>query len=347
MPTKNTKYWGVLFGAVVIVGLIAFFMNIDIGLKNQLNSSKEEKSAALILGAETSLLPATVWVAENQNYFAEEGLDLQIINFDSGRNALETLIKENSFHIATAAQTPVIFNTRKGKKKNFKIISTMAYSIDEVKVLSHKKSKIITGFDLVGKKIGVTLRSTGHYFMEGFLAHYGFSIKNVTLIDGNAAQLVDLLIDGKVDAITTWEPHIFSAQQVIGADNVSVLVSPTPFRKDFYFIMKPDVYKANKEGVNKFLRAVIRAEAFILEKPAESQSIVASRLKINLALVKKIWDKFSFEITLDQSSLLALEDEAAWAIKNEMIEAPMENFLDYFETKALTEISPNRVTIIY
>ena len=346
MPTKNTKYWGGLFGVVVVVGLVAFFMNIDIGFKNKQNSSTEEKPAKLILGAEMSLLPATVWVAEDQNYFAEEGLDLQIIEFDSGRNALETLLKDHSFHIATVAQTPVVFNTRKGRKKNFKIIATMAYSFDEVKVLSHKKSKIVTGFDLVGKRVGATLRSTGHYFLEGFLAHYGHSVKDVKLIDGNAAKLNELLISGTVDAITTWEPHIHSTQQKIGKDNIALLVSPTPFRKDFYFTVEPEVYRDNLEGIDKFLRAVIRAEAFILEKPAKSQSIVANRLGIDLGLVKRIWDKFSFKINLDQSSLVALEDEARWAIANEYIEGPVSNFLNYMETRPLTKIKPESVTII-
>ena len=39
----------------------------------------------IVLGAEASMLPAAVWVAEGKGYFREEGLDVTIKEFDSGR----------------------------------------------------------------------------------------------------------------------------------------------------------------------------------------------------------------------------------------------------------------------
>ncbi len=48
-----------------------------------------------------SLLPATVWVAEELDYLDEEGLNLTIREFDSGRNALETMLKDPSINMAT------------------------------------------------------------------------------------------------------------------------------------------------------------------------------------------------------------------------------------------------------
>ncbi|MEE9525531.1 MAG: hypothetical protein V3V78_02890, partial [Candidatus Woesearchaeota archaeon] len=36
------------------------------------------------IGVESSLLPASVWVAEGKGYFQEQGLDLTIKEFDSG-----------------------------------------------------------------------------------------------------------------------------------------------------------------------------------------------------------------------------------------------------------------------
>jgi ABC-type nitrate/sulfonate/bicarbonate transport system substrate-binding protein len=45
------------------------------------------------LGAEASLLPAAVWVAEDKGYFKEEGLDITIKKFDSGRLSFLAMLK--------------------------------------------------------------------------------------------------------------------------------------------------------------------------------------------------------------------------------------------------------------
>jgi len=262
----------------------------------------------MTLAGEMSLLPATVWVAEELGYFDEEGLNLTIREFDSGRNALETMLKDPSINMATVAQTPIVFNSF--KQEDYVIIATMAYSIDDVKVLARKDHGVVKPEDIKGKKVGATMRSTGHYFLEGFLANYGLSLEDIELHDVNAAKLKDKLISGELDVITSWEPHIFNTQKVLDDSQLSMFVSPTPFRKDFFFTVKKSYAKESKEQVDRFLKAVIRGEEFIKNNQKKAQSIVAKRIAADPAIIGHIWDAFIFEITLEQSILIGLEDEA-------------------------------------
>ncbi len=123
-----------------------------IGLVTACSNDNNQSSVANIkLAAEMSLLPATVWIAENKGFFKKHKVNLTIQEHDSGRNALESMLKDNTINIATVAQTPVVFNSFKNEP--YVIFATMAYSLDDIKVLARKDHGIKTAKDLKGKKL--------------------------------------------------------------------------------------------------------------------------------------------------------------------------------------------------
>ena len=59
-----------------------------------------------------------------------------------------------------------------------------------------------------------------------------------------------------------------------------------------------------------------------------------------------IWPDHQFSLTLDQSLLIAMEDEGRWMIKNNLTtEKTMPDFRDYIYTKGLEEVKPDAVNI--
>ena len=201
--------------------------------------------------------------------------------------------------------------------------------------------------NLRGKNIGATKRSTGHYFLEGFLSHYGLTLTDINLHDVNAADLENQLEMGQLDAITSWEPHIFNAEQSIGKDNLTMMISPTPFRKDFYFTSKKSYAKQNSNSLKQFLSALIDAEEYIRNNSEEAKIIIAERLNADLTIINRIWENFTFEISLEQSILVNLEDEAVWAIKLLKSNKEIPNYLDFIDIKPLSDVKPYGVNIIH
>lgn len=106
----------------------------------------------IILGCETSLVTAPVWIAENKGYFREEGVNVKIEEFGSGRTALAAMLNQGNLDMVTVAQTPVMFNSF--NRNDFVIIAAMACSDNDVKVLVRQDKGIKNALDLKGKKVG-------------------------------------------------------------------------------------------------------------------------------------------------------------------------------------------------
>ena len=91
-----------------------------------------------------------------------------------------------------------------------------------------------------------------------------------------------------------------------------------------------------------------KAEEFIRDNREESVEIIASRLKAEKEDIDKLWDDYNFRLTLSQSLIITLEDEARWAIKNKLTDATeVPNYLDYIYMDALEEVKPEAVGIIH
>jgi NitT/TauT family transport system substrate-binding protein len=303
-----------------------------------------EMRSEVILGVETSLLTTPVWVAENKGYFQEEGLNVKIIGFDSGKASLDSMLINQDVDICTVAQTPIVFHSF--SRNDFVIIAAMVYSDNDVKVLTRQDRGIVKPSDLRGKKVGITIGSTGQFFLDLFLTHNDVLYSEVEAIDFDPSQLPQALADGRVDAIVTWEPHILNAEELLGEEAL-ILPSVGIYREDFYFVTSKDFVQNNPETLEKFIKAIERGEEFIQENEEESMDIVSERLGLDKEPIVSVWSDFNFQLILDQSIIMCLEDEARWAVRSNLVEErEIPNYLNYVYLDALNEVEPGAVTII-
>lgn len=105
------------------------------------NVYTQEVTKEIILGCETSLLTAPVWIAEKKGYFQEEGLNVKTKVFDSGKASFLAMLNNKDIDICTVAQTPIMLHSF--NRNDFVIIATMVYSDNDVKVLDRQDKRII------------------------------------------------------------------------------------------------------------------------------------------------------------------------------------------------------------
>ena len=99
------------------------------------------------------------------------------------------------------------------------------------------------------------------------------------------------------------------------------------------------------EPISRFLRALVKAEDFLLEHEEEAKDIIMRKWGFDQELIRQVWDKTRLKVTLSQSLLFSLESFAKWWMVKEGKHGDPPNFLNYIYTGALDEIDRKAVTI--
>ena len=334
------------------IGIIVMILVLVSGFYWYVQKQQEKYTGSVekaTLGVESSLLPAAVWVAENKGFFQEEGLDLTIKEFDSGRLSLLAMLKgDEGINISVAAPTPIMFSSF--NRQDFSIFATFAYAYEDIKVIANKDKGINIIADLKDKKIGTPMGTTGQFFTETFLIHNLISPSDVELVNVAPSDLPSALNKGEVDAIVIWEPHGSNAKALLGNKAIR-LPSSDVYKTTFNFLAMNDFAEQNPGVLEKFLKAINKATEFIKSHQdidIECHNIVAERLSLDREVIDLHWDEFVFELSLDQSLLINLEAEARWAIKNSLTDkTEIPNYLDYINIDPLKIVKPEAVGIIH
>jgi NitT/TauT family transport system substrate-binding protein len=174
----------------------------------------------------------------------------------------------------------------------------------------------------------------------------GISRKDVEIVDLRAEEMADNLAHGNIDAVSTFTPYVAFTQKKLG-NRVITFHDKDIYRWTFNVVAKQEFIYKNPDKVRKILRALVKAEEFVQENPAEAQKIVADFSKIEISIVRDIWANTNFKLTLDQSLILALEDESRWAINGGLTSAKtVPNYLDFIYFDGLKSVKPEALRIL-
>jgi len=291
----------------------------------------------------TSLLPSLVHIAEEKGYFLGEGIDVEIKEYPTGKAALAATFN-GEVDMGTVADTPIVTNSF--ERNDFAVLVTILDSARHAKALARKDSNISTPQDLVGKKVATTIGTTAHFFLVTFFTLNGIDTSDVEIVDLRPGEMVVAITSGNVDAIFAWEPNILESQKSLG-DNAIVLSSRVGYEATFNLTTKNDFIENHPESIRKIIKALAKAEEFTKDNREESVDIIALRLGADREDIDKLWDDYRFRLSLSQTLITTLEDEARWAIRSSFTDkTEVPNYLDYIHMDALEEVKPEAISII-
>ena len=69
------------------------------------------------------------------------------------------------------------------------------------------------------------------------------------------------------------------------------------------------------------MKSLVQAEDYIASHQDEAKAIVRKRMNFDDTYMEIIWPRYQFALSLDQSLITAMEDEARWMIKNNLTTA--------------------------
>jgi NitT/TauT family transport system substrate-binding protein len=244
--------------------------------------------------------------------------------------------------ISVSAGYPVVIQAF--KKENIKIIGIVDKYQNE-SIIGRKDRGIRNISDLKGKKIGVPRGTICEFFLGRFLDLNGISLRDVTLVDVKATEAVDTIASGAVDGIIYFQPYVYAMKNRLGTNGIigraqsnQLLYGVLSYRGG-WIAKHPDL-------IEKFLRALSQAEDYLVNHPVEARAIVQERLHFSAEYMTAVWLEHQFTLSLEQSLLIAMNDEGRWAIDNNFTsEKTSLDFRDYIYTKGLEKVKPDAVNI--
>jgi NitT/TauT family transport system substrate-binding protein len=300
------------------------------------------KSEKLTVGAYAGDTGSLVFLAQELGLFKKHGIKVEIREFEAGKLAADALLK-GDVDIATSAG--FVFVSNVFKHRDLQIMGTVAKA-ESIAMVARRDRNIHNSSDLRGKRIGVTRKSTGEYFLGVFLTLHGVALDEVSLVNMKPSMMQSALSSGEVDAVITWDPNVYRIKQQLGENAVSWSAQGG---QDFNFLLLStgEWLQGHPQLAANFLQALLQAESYMQNNPGKGVEFIGRRFKYDNDYTRYIWDRHDFRIAISQSMISSLEAQARWALQEGLVEGTrIPNVLDHLYTEGLDSIYPDAVTLI-
>ncbi len=288
---------------------------------------------------------ALFWVAEDRQFFSENGLCVTLRRYDSGAASLDGVVNGEAEIAVGVTEYPLV---RKAfENAGVRTIGSINKG-DFIYLVGRKDRGIENVADLKGKRVGTTVGTIAEFHLVRYLELHGMTRQDITLVDlVTPAEWVNATADGDVDAISTAQPYANAARDRLGPNAV---VWPLQCNQPlFALVLTTDEWlETHPESARRFLASLAGAEAYVAAHPAESRAIVQQRLDLDPGYMETVWQQNRFSLSLDQSLVAAMEDEARWMIANNLTNATaIPDFGENIDTTALEQVRPESVRIFH
>ena len=257
---------------------------------------------------------ALLYIAEAQDFFARNGLKVTLKEtYDSGATATAGMLNGEA-DIAVASEFVAVRQIL--NRKDLINFGTIA-KYENTFIIWRTDSGIKTLQDLKGKKVGVTLKTISEFYLGRTFGLNGLKLEQVTLVDVKAADAERAVTNGEVDAVVTWEPWVTRIDQHLGKE---VIIRALQSSQQAYWnlVSTGNWAKNHSNIVKRLMKSMTQAEDYLARHQDEAKAIVRKRMKFDDAFMERLWPRYQFSLSLDQSLIAAMEDEARWMMSNNL-----------------------------
>lgn len=284
-----------------------------------------------------------VHVAMATDSFSSQEIRVDNLPVFSGSKALDALLQGKA-DLAIVPDTPFVMATMRGESLG--VIGTIYRSRRTLALVARSDRGIAHPRNLADKRIGVPFETTAQFFLDTMLLVNGVKESEAQVIDVPEEKLMDVLQDGTVDAVAVWNMHLIQP----GSANLGTY--QTFHGEELYsyhlnVVGRQDYIAQNKPMLQRFLAGLHDASERIQQQPLMARGIIASASNLLPDVLDKTFDPGEFRLHLDQSLLLALDDQSRWSIQRKFLSPrPLPNYLHHIEAAPLYSVAPAAVTII-
>ncbi len=277
---KNTKlFLSILIIALIVVG--AFFVF----------SPKQEETKVVKIGYLQNIGALSLYVAQENNYFTEQGVQIETIQLQSSNQLTDALVKGEIDVIAQASVIPafIIETIEPGKIKIFSA-SDITPKTPFDSLIVRQDSSISSLKGLEGKKIGVFPGSSATLLLKKFLIDKDIDISKIEFIQIIQQNHLPALYSGSIDALHAFEPDVTFGLQTGEARKIygSVLADLQNNNPASVALISTKFISENPSLAKKTVEAFSQASNFIKENDVKTREIVIKYLKLDKDVADKV-----------------------------------------------------------
>jgi len=261
-----------------------------------------------------------LYLAKKKGYFAQEGLDVELVEQLSATNQA---VAFNNGHISAAATTinDALDNNVNWKKK-MHFISILDYSNGGDVILGQDNIKTMQ--DLKGKKVAVENSALGEYMINRALSLSGMSLDDIDIVNLSFSEGVKSMIKKEVDGFVGFPP---SSTEIQNSIPVNIIFDSTKIPGEIVDVLavNDDLLFNHPDKVSGMVRAWNKALIYSKENPDELFEIMVENNGLNtreefevilnevympsIAEQKEIFQKKSMNVTASRIMKLLLSEE--------------------------------------
>ncbi|ETX27699.1 ABC transporter substrate-binding protein [Roseivivax isoporae] len=280
-------------------------------------------------------------VAMDRELFAEKGLDVNVIPFQSGRSAFEALLG-GQLDVAVMAEFPAVIGAMRDQA--FKVIADLS-RYQATRIIHAGDPEIDSVEKLAGKPIGVTAGTNVHFWLENELKAAGIEAEIVSV---GPPDIVPALARGDIFAGAMFPSFYGGAQKTLGEAYREIPISS--YDTHFILVATQEIIDENPDAVTAVLDALIAAEDIVVSDPAASHEAVSRVLggTLDTDEIAAASASYTFEIGLDDALVDLMVEQGVWINARGSIKGDVptrDSIGAYVDDSFLSALAPERVTL--
>ncbi len=219
------------------------------------------------------------YVAQQQGYFKEQGLNVELIPVASATERDQFMITKQIDGQLNDLVSSVLFNAEQPRIKIVRTARAAFPNAPQFWILAPKDSPIKTVQDLKGIEIAISENSVIAYVTDRLLQLEGLPKADIKTI--NVAQIptrFQLLMQGQVKAATLPDP--FASLALLQGAKTIIDDSKYPEISMSVISFRSDIVQARLDDVRKFLAAYDKAIQDIRTKPEQFRNLLIEKGRI-------------------------------------------------------------------
>ena len=242
------------------------------------------------------------YVAEDQGFFEDRGVDVKLSSFNADADVNAALAADRLDMANVGAQAALQF-IEEGVDVSIVLLLDSATEADAI--LSGEDIQSIE--DLKGKKVAFERGATSEILLAEALEDAGMSFDDVEVVESSADKVTPMVLADRVDAGVTYEPYVSEAIAADKGVRALLTAGDYPGLITDVLVVRNDVLDERPDEVREVLGAWDDAVSFTAENTDEGRAIIAAGVGSDVADLESAFDGVHYYTLAENREMLTGE----------------------------------------